>query len=252
MDVSALKHDRDLIKKLYTKMEDGSVIANRDFEVHIPKRFVDNGMATVSEKVTTAAVLGVVIPGVAYAPLVALLDLTLVPLSIREVAINGAQYLVLEFTKGDTFIENLEVIQDPNKPYSYYLEFCFYAKVPWYLIHKAEGDKPASDSLGSLFDYAQHECGAKVGSSPQVMRVFTALQYRDPDNLEKPYRTSKAMLEGRPPVIVGLNNSAMLIDGTFPKLMGGYLQDNTIAAIVNPDTKVTDLEKVIKGVPTNE
>ncbi|MNR63461.1 hypothetical protein D3C85_1857800 [compost metagenome] len=57
------------------------------------------------------------------------------------------------------------------------------------------------------------------------------------------------MLEGRPPAIVGLNNSAMLIDGTFSKLLGGYLQDNTLAAIVNPETKVTDLEEIIKGVP---
>ena len=240
MDVSNLKHDRDLIEKLYTVQEDGSVIANRDFEVHLPKRFVDNGMATISEKVTTAVAMGLVIPGVAYAPLIALVDLVFIPLSVREAVIEGTQYLILEFTKGDTFIENLGYVQDPNKPYAYYMEFCFYAKLTWFM---------KDVNLSAMFDYAKLECSAQVGSSPQVTRVFTSLQFRDPENPEKPYRYSKAMLEGIPPMIVGLNNSAMLIDGTFPKLMGGYLQDNTIAAIINPDTKVTDLEKVIKGVP---
>lgn len=240
MEIGDLKKDADAIRKCYTINSDLTTTCTRDFEVYLPKRFVDNGMATVGETVVTAAVLGIVIPGVCYAPLVGLVDLTLLPLSIREVAIKGDQYLVLEFVKGDPFIESLELLEDPNKPYQYYLEFKFYAKEPWYL-----GDEEVS----SMFDNAKWECGSQVGSSPQVMRIFDSLMFRDPDNLNNPYRYSKAMLEGRPPVIVGLNNSAMLIDGTFSKLTGGYLQDNTLAAIVNPDKKVTDMEKVIKGVP---
>jgi hypothetical protein len=240
MEISHLVRDDAKIHKAYTVLDDGSVIANRPMEIHIPKRFVENGMAVVGETVWTSAVLGLVIPGECYAPLLAMMDITLVPLSIREAAINGVQYLILEFGKGDTLIENLDVLQDPNKPHQYYLEFNLYAKIPWYMN---------KDDLTSLYDYAQYECGGKVGSSPQVMRVLIGLQFRDPDNLDIAYRHSKAMLEGRPPAIVGLNNSAMLIDGTFSKLLGGYLQDNTLAAIVNPDTKVTDLEEIIKGVP---
>lgn len=240
MDVKNLKHDPALIKTLYTVQSDKSVTVNRDFEVHIPKRFVENGMAVVGDTVETAAVLGLVIPGVAYAPLVALLDVILKPLSIREAAIDGSQYLILEFTKGDTFIESLETIQDPNKAYAFSLEFNVYAKVPWYV---------SKDVLTGIFDNAKSECGTTVGTSPQVARVNNALMFRDPDNLDNSYRNSKAMLEGREPVIVGLNNSAMLISGTFPKTTGGYLRDNTLAAIINPDTKVTDLEKIIKGVP---
>jgi len=240
MDVGNLKHDPKIADRLLIEMEDGSVIAKRDFEIHLPKRFVDSGMAEVGETVTTPAVLGLVIPGDSYAPLMSLMDITLVPLSIREVAIKGTQYLVLEFTKGDTVIDNINVLQEPNHPYAYYMEFLYYAKRPWYVTENA---------LSSMFDLAASQSGDPVGSSPQVMRVYMSLMFRDPDNLEKPYRYSKAMLEGRPPVIVGLNNSGLLIDGTFPKIMGGYQRDNTVAAIVNPDDRVTDLEKIIKGVP---
>jgi len=240
MELLELKHDADLVWSAFTINADGSVTTNRALEVYMPKRFLENGMAVVNDKVQTVAVLGLVLPGVAYAPLVALADFTLLPLTIREMAVKGEMYVVMEFVKGDTFIESLDVLQDPNKPHQFSLEFEYYARIPWYLT---------KDELSGLFDNAKNESGAPVGSSPQVPRINTAMMLRDPDNLSVPYRNSKAMLEGRPPVIVGLNNSAMLIDGTFSKLTGGYLQDNTLAAIVNPDKKVTDMERIIKGVP---
>jgi len=243
VDVGQLKRDRTrtLILKALTELEDGSVIAAKDLEIHIPKRFVENGMASVSDVVSSVCAMGVVIPkeGV-YSPLIALSDAILVPLSIRETNIQGNQYLVLEFSKGDTVIQSLNYIMDPNKPYAFTMEFYYYAKIPWYMDHR---------DVRSLFDNAKAECGETVGSSFQVPRVLTSLMFRDPDNLDQAYRYSPAAKEGRPPVIVGLNNGSMLIDGTFAKITGGYLQDNTLGAMVNPDTKVTDYERIMRGIP---
>lgn len=240
MDIDSLKRDRAKIRKAYTINDDYSVTANRRLEVHIPKRFTENGMATIGDKVFTTLVAGLVIPGECYSPWIALADVTLVPMAMREVGINGTQYVVMEFEEGDTLIENLRYIQDPNKNYAYFMEFDLYAKLPWYMSDK---------DFTALYDHASKESGAGVGGTPQHMRIYASMMMRDPDNLDNAYRHSKAMLEGRPPVIVGLNNGSMLIDGTFSKLTGGYLQDNTVAAIINPDTKVTDLEEVVKGVP---
>lgn len=240
MEVKDLKLDPNKISSVYTELEDGSVVANRSFEVYIPKRFTENGLAEVSDVVETTAVLGIVIPGECYAPLTALMKITLCPASIRDVSIEGVKYLVMEFEEGDTFIRNVDVPLDANTPFYYHMEFLVYAKIPWYV------DK---DTLTALFDSAGADLGKRVGSSPQVTRVINALQFRDPDNLDNVYRNSKAMIDGREPVIVGINNSSMLIDGTFAKLSGGYLNDNMLSAIINPDDKVTDLEKIIKGVP---
>lgn len=240
MDVSSLKRDRAKVRKAYTIQEDLSVVANRTLEIHIPKRFVDNGFAVVGNKVTTTLVAGIVIPGEAYSPWIALADLIMSPMGIREVGINGTQYIVMDFEEGDTLVETLRYVQDPNKNHGYFMEFNFYAKLPWYMSHR---------DFKSLYDHAAQQSGAVMGGTPHHMRVYASKQARDPDNLDKEYRNSKAMLEGRPPKIVGLNNGAMLIDGTFSKITGGHLQDNTVAAIVNPDTKVTDLEMVVKGVP---
>ncbi len=240
MDVSSLVRNRAKIKKAYTVQDDLSVVANRTLEVHIPKRFTENGLARVDSRVFTTTVLGIVIPGECYTPLIALADLILAPSGIRDVTINGVAYIILDFEEGDVLFETLHYIQDPNKNYSYFMEFNFYAKLPWYM---------SNDDFTSLYDHAAQQSGAEMGGTPEHMRVYASLQMRDPDNQDNQYRNSKAMLEGRPAVIVGLNNGAMLIDGTIPKLTGGYLQDNTVAAIVNPDNKVTDLEKILKGVP---
>lgn len=240
MDVTQLPRNPEKIHSVYTELPDGSLVANRPFLVYLPKRFTENDMAEVTDVVRTAAVLGIVIPGECYAPLTALMDITLCPSAIHETTIDGTRYLVLEFDEGDTFIENLNVPKEPNQPYFYYMEFVIYAKIPWYV------DK---DTLTSLFDYASQDLGKKVGETPQIMRVLMSMMFRDPDNLDRAYRNSQAMLDGRPPVIVGLNNSSMLIDGTFSKLLGGYLADNMLSAIINQDDKVTDLDKMIKGMP---
>lgn len=240
MDVTELKRDGRLIRDSYLLKKDGSVVAKRDLEVYLPKKFLDNGLASIGDKVKTAAVLGVVIPGVAYAPLISLMSITLCPISSREETVDNVKYVVLEFVKDDLLVENISVLQDPGMAYKYHMEFENFARKPWYLN---------KDDLTSLYDNSKNECDMQVGTSPQVVRVFHSLMFRDPDNINNPYRNSQAMLEGREPIIMGLNNSPLLADGTFPKQMGGYLRDNTVAAIVNQDTKVTDLEKTMKGVP---
>lgn len=241
MDVSGLKRDKAKIRKAYTVNDDLSVTANRHLEVHIPKRFTENGMTELGDKVSTVLAVGLVIPGECYAAWIALADVILIPSDIREAVIDKTQYYVLEFEEGDTLIENLRYIQDPNRNYSYFMEFDKYAKLPWYMNSEKQ--------LTGLFDNAAKESGAMLGSTPQHMRIYYSMMLRDPDNLDNAYRHSQAMLDGRPPVIVGLNNGSMLIDGTLPKITGGNLQDNMVGAIVNPDTKVTDLEKIVKGVP---
>lgn len=242
MGVEQLRREEGKVfrAKALTQLKDGSVIANKKMEIYLPKKFVDNGMATITDKVDTNAVLGLVLPGECYAPLVAMLDVTLTPIGIHESNVLGTQYMVLEFEEGDTVIESVQVIQDPSKPAIFLAEFYDYGRIPWYL---------GKQEVMGLFDNASAECGRSVGSTRQVSRILTSTMFRDPDDASKPYRYSQAMKEGRPPLIMGLNNGPMLIDGTFSKITGGYLRDNTLSAIVNPDTKVTDYERIMRGVP---
>lgn len=240
MDYTRLVRDKNRVSRAIKELDDGSIIALEPMEIHFPKRFEERSLAEIGDKVECVGLFGVVLLSGYYTYLKKQATFVLVPSNIREITIDTVRYIVLEFEKGDTVFQNTEVVKDEHLNYPVYMEFAVNAKYPWYI--------PAN-VLPSLFDYAGKVTGRRVGAVPQVYRVIYALANRDPDNHEIAYRYSAAMREGKMPYVVGLSNGSMLIDGTFNRLMGGYLADNIVASILNPDTKVTDSEKVMKGSP---
>lgn len=242
MDVSGLTYDSDKTEKAITILEDNSVIANRRLDIYIPQRFVENGLAQVTDFVYTAPILGFVIPGECFSCFTSMLKMKMFPSEMVDEVINGDRYVNMQFYKGDVVFESLLAPKDPNISYFYFMEFLNYAKIPWYMN---------DEDHSSLFDSAADELGKAVGSSPQVIRLMCSMIYRDPDDLDKPYRYSKAKKEGRPPVIVGMNNPSMLIDDSFSKLMGGYLADNLLSAMLKPSDKITTQDRMMRGMPTD-
>ena len=239
MSVTELEHNPEKVKKALTRLEDGSVIANRRLIVHLSQRFIANGLAEVTDYVDTAPVLGIMLPDEAYTCFISMLRVKMFPSDMQEVSVNGQKYIAMEFFKGDTVFESVVSSVDPNMPYFYFMEFLNYAKIPWFMNYKAHS---------SLFDSALFELGKKVGATPQVMRMLSSIIYRDPDDIEKVYRGSKAMKEGRDPIIVGLNNPSMLINDSYSRYFGGYLDDNILANIIKPNDKVTEFDKLIRGI----
>lgn len=240
MNYAALIRNKARVYKALKIMDDKSVIALEPLEIHFPKRFIEKSLAEISEVVESIAVLGIVLPEGVFCSMFTIASVTMTPSNVRETSINGERYAVLEFEKGDTVFNNLEVVKDEHLNNPYYTEFAYYARIPWYID---------VNMVPKLFDYSGLITGRKVGRSPQVFRVLYGLSFRDPEDPEIPYRYGKSIKAGKPPYLVGLNNGSMLIDGTFNRLMGGYLSDNIIAGILNPDTRVTDSEKVMKGSP---
>lgn len=239
MDYLTLPRKPDKLKEVLKEEEDGSLVALKQIEIHIPTRFEENGFTEISEVVRSYLVVGVVVEKSFYFSLTAMLQIEFVPRDMEEVSIDNNRYHVLMFNPGDIVIRNMNVLQDTNCAYKYFTEFKTYARIPWYI------NDPSVFS--GLFDNAKEETGKTVGMSPQTIRVFDAYQFRDPDNLDQPYRYSKAMDEGNPPRIVGLNNPSMVVEGAIARSMGGYLNDTTIATIVNPNTKSSKIEKIVKG-----
>lgn len=239
MDIKGLVRDKGRLGKALKTLPDGSMVALEPLVVHIPVRFVEKGLAEVTDVVETICVIGLIVDNY-YSCLFAHCTVRLIPNAVKEISIDGEKYLSLEFAKGDTVIVNLTTPIDSKINYLFYMEFGTYGKLPWYMNQ---------ENLNQLFDHTQYITEHTVGSGPQVFRLLVGLMLRDPDNLESPYRYSEAIKKGIPPAIVGLNNHSMLITGTFNRLNGGYLADNTISAILNQETKLTDIDMVMRGIP---
>lgn len=239
-DITQLKHDKGLIKSALKLMPDGSLVALRKLRCCFPKNWEKNNLAEISDVVTTILMVGVIV-GDSYSMLGGMTRVVMKPGEITEESIGDTRYYFLDFEPGEVVIENMTIPQDSNIGYYYYIEFTKYARTPWYCT-------PAS--LLAVYDNAKFYTGKAFGTSNQCIRVLYALTMRDPKNLDIPWRYSPDLNSptGKPKVI-GINNPGQLLNSTFSRLSSGYMSDNIISGILNPDTKVTDLEEIIRGLP---
>jgi hypothetical protein len=242
IEVEKLKKDLGRINSALKTMPDGSVIALKKLTVCFPKRFEQSNLAEISETVTCIMMLGVIVDDY-FGFFGGMVKVVLKPGDIHEETIKNDRYYMLEFEPGDIVIESLTVPMDSNIGYYYYLEFTKYARIPWYID---------SDGLLSVYDEAKFYTGKSMGTCNQAIRVLYSLTGRDPNDLDIPFRYSPLMKDpSAKPRIIGINNPGQLLNSTFSRLASGYMSDNIISGILNPDTKVTDLEEVIRGLPSS-
>lgn len=240
MDFEKLKKDRERVNSALKVLPDGSVVAVKKVTVCFPKRFEQSNLAEISDTVTAILMLGVIYED-SYAFFGGMVRVVLKPGDIYEETIKNDRYYMLDFEPGNVVIEALTVPMDANIGYYYYLEFTKYARLPWYLDDA---------DLLSIYDEAKFYTGKSMGTSNQAVRVLYALTCRDPQNLDIPFRYSPSLSDKSvKPRIIGINNPGQLLNSTFSRLASGYMSDNIISGILNPDTKVTNLEEVIRGLP---
>jgi len=242
MEIEKLKKDVGRVMTALTFMPDKSVVAAKKLTVCFPKRFEQSNLAEISDTVHAILMLGVIVDD-CYAYFGGMTKVTLKPGDIYEETINNDRYFMLEFEPGDVVIESLTVPMDANIGYYYYLEFTKYARIPWYIN---------DEDLLSVYDEAKFYTGKSMGTSNQAIRVLYSLTARDPMNLDVPFRYSPQLKNPAVrPRIIGINNPGQLLNSTFSRLASGYMNDNIISGILNPDTKVTNLEEVIRGLPSS-
>ncbi|WNV45948.1 hypothetical protein [Aeromonas phage AerS_266] len=237
---STLIKNVGLVKTALRKMPDGSVIALKKIKICFPKRFEQSGLAEITDSVTTILMVGLVVEG-HYCALAGMCKVVMQPGEIYEESINNDRYYILEFEPGEIVIENLTIPMDSNIGYPFYLEFTKFARIPWYATEK---------TILSVFDEAKFYTGKSTGTSNQAIRVLYSLTCRDPKNVDMPFRYSPYIDNPNvQPRIIGINNPGQLLNSTFARLTSGYMSDNIIAGLLNPDKKVTVLEEVMRGLP---
>ena len=240
IELEKLKKDTGRINSALKVMPDNTVVALKKMTCYIPKRFEQSGLAEIGDSVNTIMAVGVVVDDY-YSCFGSLTRFSMKPGDTSEEVIKGDRYYVMHFEPGDIVIENIFVPQDANLIYYFYLEFIKYARYPWYMDENV---------LLNIFDESSYFAGKKVGSSAQVLRVLFSLTMRDPVNLDIPFRYSPQFKDlSVKPRIIGINNPGQLLNSTFSRLSSGYMSDNIVSGILNPDTQMTTLEEVIRGLP---
>lgn len=239
MDVSNLIRDKGRILSALSELPDGSVVANKPLKICFPKRFEENNFAVVADEVSSVGMVGIIV-GEYYASLSLLLRLDFTPGEIEEMIMAGERYVVMSFEPGETVIRRLQAATETMMAYYYYMEFTKFANLPWYLDF---------ETVLSVLDEAKYFTGKAVSDSNQAIRVIYSLVCREPGNPEIAFRYSPAIdMPNSVPLIIGVNNPGQLLTGVFARYSGGYIGENTSAALLEDDSPMSDVEKVFKGI----
>lgn len=240
MDITQFKHNKGAALSALRVLPDHSVMAVKPVTMCFPKRFEESGLAEVYDEVSCIGLVGVMSGGY-YACFGGLAKFIFQPGDVSETVINGTPYVVMEFEPGETVIQSLLVPIDPLITYDFFLEFIKFARIPWYIDY---------EKILEIIDESGSVTGSSSGSSPQVIRVILSLTCRDPNNPDLEFRYSPLLKDpNAKPLVIGMNNPGQLLTGTFARFSGGYLSDNTIAALQEGPTEITVLEEILKGLP---
>lgn len=242
MDISNLKYDPARINSALVKMPDKSMVTRKSIKIVFPKRFEEINFATIADEVICVGMVGVIVDDEYYAPLGVLMRFIFNAGEIEETVIQGERYVVLTFEPSETVIRRLVAATESMLGYYYYMEFCKFCNIPWYFNYK---------QILNVLDEAKHYTGKATSDTNQALRVIYSLTCRDPNDQDIPFRYSKSLENPAvEPEIIGVNNPGQLLTDVFSRFSGGYMSENTTAALLDDTIReATDVEKILKGIP---
>ena len=163
----------------YTKREKDSVIVTTDkLIVYISRRFEKYMMLKVTDNVSALAIFEISVGGESagfFLP--AVVDMK--PSRVDFVTINGNDFAMCTFSKGDTFIENVNVVQNANIAYVVFEEFIDGGKFPSFMRY---------DDLAFIFDIVKKITASSIPAEHSTFEMIYAYLARDPKNFKTMWR----------------------------------------------------------------
>lgn len=159
------------------------------------------------------------------------------PVSIESVKLNGAEYVVCEFIP-PVFINNVDVIDDADVPFTLLDEFLLSGRIPFYL--------EISDIL-KIFSKGAKTTGAKFTKTIILVELLLAMIARDKSgklNARSVY--NKKELTSSNIRWVGLKEVDLFFRNTPSRILGNYFNKALTIAVTDDNPDESDLDTVLK------
>lgn len=231
----------ELIRSALQSLPDNSLVAKRDLVIQIPYRFQHVGLASFGGEDYIVGAAALLADSGEYGVLLVNAYLPTTLNTLRKLTIEGVDYLELSYPAGSRIITNKSLVHDEDIPSKLYHEFIELANVPWYL---------SLDDMCCLFDSAREYAGSNVGRNRIALELIIAQMTRVKGNEREFYRhviKSKDDLENKPPVYVSPMNVSLSASDTFSKLAGNRFEDGVTGALLNPTSKINNIDKLMRS-----
>lgn len=235
--LSSLKRNPNIIKN-YFKIVGDTTVVTENVKVLFPTRYLDKKLCIISNQVKVLSVYMVVDSRNNYSVVSAPIMQDLLPNNINNVSLDGVPYVELEFSKYDVFIPNNNLVMSDTFMYDIFDEFYIKGNVPMFLDYL---------DVRNLMLETKKYANSTVGKNPLIFELLTAIISRDPKNKKSYYREAIIKNKNIRPIYIGLNNVYYSYDNTGAKLIGGYFGEGLTTAIVEQETKSSEVSNVLRS-----
>ena len=240
LDIGSLKRNPEKIKKCF-KIVGNSTVATSDIKIIFPKRFIDKGFCKLDKLTTLLAYYAILDTEDNYAITIAPVAQQLQPSSISMLNIGKSEkdvFICLNFYKDDVVIPNNDCVQDASYFFGILDEFFLKGKIPWYMNY---------EDVSNMILESERYAGSNIGSNPLGLEILATLVAKD--KYGKAYKnsiTSANYIFTHNPSYTGLGDVRSYTD-TGSKLIGSRLKDGLTSALIEKETKTSDVSSVLRA-----
>jgi len=234
------KYNPEPIKKLFSTVGN-SIVTKGSVRVIFPSIYLNKELGEIDNGVNVISIYAVVDDNDNYAVVNKPIFAKLTPDDISEIEINDKPHKVLHFSKNTVFIENRKLVKNNSFLFNLFDLFFLQGKVPWFLSY---------EKTARIFEHAKDYAGSKIGNNPIALEILTAIITRLQDDKTKFYRQvieKPSDLKKIKRTTIGLMNIYYTFDNTTAKLVGSYYNEGVNSALVNQETKSTNIEKLLRA-----
>lgn len=234
-----LVKNTEKIKSKLKVVKDKTLTTDK-ISVLFPELYINKDLAKIDSYVESLCVLLLMDEYNNYAPVMASVKVIFYPDRINKVMLDNEVYFKLEFEKGTPLFTNNYAICTMNFIYNLFDLFYLLGKVPWFVTY---------EMLSGLLNKTSKYNGNNIGNDSLILELLTAIITRVKNEEDVYYKNkinTRSDLNKFVPEYKGLNDVYFSLSTTSSKMIGGYLEDGIINAIINPSEDLTPIEKILK------
>lgn len=223
----------DKVKALIRKNGSGAVVANGPLKLYVPARFEQKNLVVIKDKIRVLACFALVVEDKYYAADNGTVMIETQPTHVNRLQIDEEDYIEFVYEKGDLILVDPSGLKDKDAVHPIGKEILGNGRVPWYL--------EVSDIVTLNPNFERYN-SVNLATDLAIYELMVSLMMRDPQDVNQPYRTSKAAKVGEAPTIVGTSQVELIVHGTMAKLGGPYLNGNITGALQTESESISEIE----------
>lgn len=239
MDFGKLTRDPKVVTDALVATDDKRLITKKPLRIYTPTFYTERGLAEVGgETHIVGFTTWVVGEYYDFTMVPAMMNIT--PSYVNTVKAKDGEYYEFCFDAGAQVMPTLFLPKEDTMTYKLYTAIHSKAKVPWFATY---------DTFGETFALAREYAGVDLSRAADKLDVLCALQARSPEDNNVFYRnyiTDKAQLVTNPPSYIPINSLVHAASSTMSRIGGRNFVDGLTSALVHPEERVGDLERIYR------